>query len=200
MTGNKPILRKRLRAARRALNDDQRRQAAAGLLNRLLELAAFREAKHIAMYLTNDGEIDPCDVMQWAWEQGKRCYLPIVIQTNLNSLLFAPVTRSTQYVENRYGISEPVVEEHELIGGSELDLVLLPLVGFDNQGNRIGMGGGFYDTTFEFVREQAVSKPTMIGIAHELQRVDAIDAERWDIPLSTIVTDKGIYRANFSPD
>ena len=199
MNGNKSELRKHLRKVRRGLTQEQQASAALNLLTQLKTIEAFQGAQKIAMYLANDGEIDPVEVMKWAWTHGKCCYVPIVVQEQSNSLLFAEVTDQTKYVNNRYNIPEPVVDKALMITAAQLDLVLLPLVGFDDQGSRIGMGGGFYDTTFEFVRTEKTRAPTLIGIAHEVQHVSRIDAERWDIPLSTVVTDQRAYRTNVVP-
>jgi len=190
---DKVSLRREMRNHRRALGEVQRQAAAAALLKNLLTLDAFNAAETMAMYLVNDGEIDPVDAMRWCWVNNRKTYVPIVIQTQGNSLVFAPVGPDSEFQENRFGIPEPVVDESEIIAARDLDLVLLPLVAFDASGNRLGMGGGFYDRTFEFVRDQAKSAPVMIGIAHELQRVPRIESESWDIPLSTVVTDCGIY-------
>ncbi len=111
-----------------------------------------------------------------------------------NTLLFASVTVQTRYADNRYGIKEPLVKSADIIGAERLDLVLMPLVAFDESGNRIGMGGGFYDRTFAFKQSRSEKKPYLIGIAHEIQKVDAIAAEHWDVPLTMVVTDKQVYR------
>ena len=194
ITADKVSLRREMRILRQALDDAQRQAAASGLLRNLMTLDAFTAADSVALYLVNDGEIDPINVMHWCWKNARRTYVPIVIQQQGNSLVFAPVGPDSEFGENRFGIPEPVVDEAEIIGAADLDLVLLPLVAFDASGNRIGMGGGFYDRTFEFVRDQDVRAPTMIGIAHELQRVPQIESESWDIPLSTVVTDSGVYQ------
>lgn len=196
MSGNKSELRKLLRKKRRSITPEAAAVAGNHLLGQLLNLKALHEAQRIALYLTNDGEIDPVEVMKWGWEQGKACYVPIVVQTELNSLLFAQITEKTEFINNRYGIPEPQVGRESMITADQLDLVLLPLVGFDDKGSRIGMGGGFYDTTFEFVKDQPDAKPMLIGVAHELQRVDSIDSEKWDIPLTTVVTDQRIYQTD----
>ena len=94
-----------------------------------------------------------------------------------------------------FNLGRPVVESDQLRQGSELDLVLLPLVAFDQHGSRVGMGVGFYDTTFEFVREQKAPAPVLVGIAHEIQKVDTIESESWDVPLATVVTDQGVYHS-----
>ena len=196
-TTDKTSLRKSLREARRGLSDHEQNYAAKHLLKQLLTMDSFRESQKVAMYLANDGEIAPSAALTWMHENGKQPFLPMVRQSKgRNSLLFAEAKTDTQYIENRFGIAEPVVEEVDLVRPEELDLVLLPLVGFDSSGNRIGMGGGFYDTTFEFLHtgDRNNQKPKLIGLAHECQKVDKIDAEGWDIPLSIVVTDQQVYQ------
>ena len=183
-----------IRDRRRSLSDEQRNRAAKGLLDQLVTISAFREAQSIALYLVNDGEIDPVEVVKWCWKNDRQPYVPIIISTKGTTLLFAELREDTNFVENRFGIKEPVTAPEMLIEASALDLVLMPLVAFDCHGNRVGMGGGYYDTTFEFISNASVSKPDLIGIAHEIQKVEQIDAESWDIPLSRVVTDRGVYQ------
>jgi 5-formyltetrahydrofolate cyclo-ligase len=76
----------------------------------------------------------------------------------------------------------------------ELDVVLAPLVVFDENRNRIGMGGGFYDRSFAMRKDAAISLPVLIGVAHELQKVEQIIPEDWDVRLDMVVTDQAIYR------
>ena len=97
-------------------------------------------------------------------------------------------------MEDRFGIPEPVVGVKELVRARRLDLVLLPLVGFDHKGNRLGMGAGFYDRTLAFLRDRVHwKKPHAVGLAYDFQRVDGFDVDPWDIPLTAVVTDKDIY-------
>ncbi len=194
---DKSTLRKLLRQKRRDLDSFAQQTAAENLLIQLLTLDAFAQSKKVAMYLANDGEIAASEVQQWMYANGKHPYLPIVRQSNgRNSLLFAEAKQDAAYSENHFGISEPVVNDDELVSPDKLDLVLLPLVGFDQSGNRVGMGGGFYDTTFEFLKNgnDLQQKPILIGLAHECQKVKQISAESWDIPLSIVVTDQQVYR------
>lgn len=195
-SGDKIQLRKRLRSARRALSAAQQSDAADKLLLRLLEINAFMQSSRIAFYLANDGEIDPSKLIEWCAQNNRQGYLPIVRQEQeRNWLEFAEVTPSSHFEQNRFGIQEPVVDESSWIEARDLDLVLLPLVGFDKLGNRIGMGGGFYDTTFEFLKlERSVRKPGLIGVAHEIQKVEKINTESWDVPLTMVVTDQAIYQ------
>lgn len=194
---HKAPLRKAMRDKRRSLSNHQQAAAAHGLLAQLQAAETFLAATKIAMYLVHDGEIDTIEVMKWCWQNSKQTYLPIVVQAEKNTLLFANVNEETEYVENRFGIKEPIVEQAQIIQAQGLDLVLMPLVAFDQNGNRVGMGGGFYDTTFAFLKENPATKchynPQLIGVAHEIQQVDDISAEHWDIPLMTVVTDKNMY-------
>lgn len=190
---HKAELRKLMRSRRRSLSESDQAEAATGLLDRLVRMAGFTDSRRIAMYLVNDGEIDPGVVMKWCWNTGIKTYVPIVTQENKNLLRFAEIHDQSRLRKNRYGISEPVVEEDQLLEARQLDLVLMPLVAFDEFGNRVGMGGGFYDTTFEFIRSEGANRPLLIGIAHEIQKVERIRSESWDIPLGWVVTDQGVY-------
>lgn len=190
---DKVELRKFMRNKRRSLSASEQATAAAGLLQQLTAIPGISESRRIALYLVNDGEIDPVEMMKWCWDSGIKTYVPVLFQEQINSLRFAEIHAASRLRENQYGIREPVVEAGQLQLARQLDLVLMPLVAFDQYGNRLGMGGGFYDTTFEFIRKEEVSRPVLIGIAHELQKVDRIMSESWDIPLERVVTDKSVY-------
>lgn len=183
-----------MRAKRKSFSSEQQNTAARNLLVQLKYLSEFDAAGSIAMYLVNDGEIDPIEAMRWCWGNQKNVYVPVVTQSDKNSLVFAPVHKNTEFQENKFGIREPIVDIKDIEFAENLDLVLMPLVAFDQQGNRVGMGGGFYDTTFEFLKNNELLTPTLVGIAHEIQKVEDISAEYWDIPLGTIVTDAAVYR------
>jgi 5-formyltetrahydrofolate cyclo-ligase len=95
---------------------------------------------------------------------------------------------------NRFRLPEPDVADSEMLAPEDLDLVLAPLVVFDSYRNRIGMGGGFYDRSFAFRKIPGHTRPVLIGVAHEIQKVDRIVPEEWDVPLDMIVTDQAIYK------
>ena len=151
-------------------------------------------SRHIAGYLPADGEMDPLPLMHHLWSLGKRIYLPVLATFHPDHLLFARFEPDDELVYNRYGIPEPV--RRKLIKPSALDLVLTPLVAFDMQGHRVGMGGGFYDRSFAFLRRrQHWNKPRLLGIAYELQKHRALKPCIWDIPLNAIVTEQALYMA-----
>lgn len=101
-------------------------------------------------------------------------------------------TAETHLVPNRFGIPEPQQGPAHKLPTHLLDVVLMPLVGFDRAGSRLGMGGGFYDTTFAFKQQNPKGKPLLIGLAHSCQEVDSLQADNWDIPLGAIATEKEV--------
>jgi 5-formyltetrahydrofolate cyclo-ligase len=111
------------------------------------------------------------------------------------ALWFLPYGRDTRLAPNRFGIPEPDVAAHTRCRARDLDLVLMPLVAYDDAGNRLGMGGGFYDRTFSYLKYRSFwRKPLLIGVAYELQRLESLPARPWDVPLNGVATEKRLYR------
>jgi len=185
---SKTELRRRIRDDRRNLSSDVREQAAQSICDFVSPQPVFQDSQHIAVYLASDGEINPHRLVDLAWLQGKSCYLPIIDSQGQNTMKFVHYTPDTEFFLNRYNIPEPVHEPEELQDASILDLVLAPLVAFDGQGNRMGMGKGFYDRTFEFVRQ--TQKPFLMGLAHSCQQVASLESAEWDIPLNGLATEE----------
>ncbi len=194
---NRSELRRQMRQARKALTLDEQLAASHSLLENLLPLADFNKAQNIALYLASDGEIDPQQVIEYCWQQGKNVYLPVLDPDNYNHLLFVHYTTQTPMCLNKYQISEPATPYQQTLPAEQLDLVLLPLVAFDSSGSRMGMGGGYYDRSFAFKQETSHSAdtPKLIGLAHALQQVEVLNVESWDIPLAAIATDEKVLNA-----
>lgn len=187
-------LRRQLRAARRALTPAQQRQAALGLYRQLAQHPLFRRARHIALYLPNDGEIDPRPLLREAQRRGKRTYLPVLSDWPRTKMVFQQVRRGEKLRPNRFGIPEPRIKRARQRTIWALDLILLPLVGFDDEGGRLGMGGGFYDRSLAYrPRRTAWHAPVLVGLAHECQKVERLAQASWDVPLQGTVTDRGWY-------
>lgn len=186
-------LRRALRAKRRALSITQQRQASERLLRQLVHHPLFRRSRHIAFYLANDGEIDPHALLRKAQQLGKHCYLPVVAGWPRLRMRFQRLVPDQRWTTNRFGIREPLSNHRLQVEPWRLDLVLMPLVGFDQTGNRLGMGGGFYDRAFAYRRRrQQWARPTLFGLAHACQEVSLLPTAAWDIPLDGIVTDQQI--------
>ena len=184
--------RQLIRSQRRALSGREQHDHALALSNQLSRLNTFRYSNKIAFYLANDGEIDPSFIIKQAWNMGKQVFLPILSPLN-DQLYFAPYKPGSEMKINRFGINEPVCQARQWLRAHQLDVLFLPLVAFDKKGNRLGMGGGFYDRSLAYLSSRKVlKKPQLIGLAHELQQLDNIHHEKWDIPVNQIITEKRI--------
>jgi len=193
---SRPQLRRLLRKARRALSASEQRQAARGLYRQLAQHPLFRRARHISLYLPTDGEIDPRLLLREAQRRGKHTYLPVLSAWPRTRMVFQRIRPGEKLAPNRFRILEPRVNLAAQRKVWALDLVLLPLVGFDTEGGRLGMGGGFYDRSLAYLaRRQSWRKPTLLGLAHECQKVGKLNQASWDVPLQGTVTDRAWYFA-----
>ncbi len=183
-------LRSKHRSQRRALSEDTLAGHAVLLEKQLSGLPEFKAATHIAAYIAILGEISLEPVIRAGSEIGKIFYLPIL---RGSEMAFAPWHPDTPLVKKKFNLLEPDCDESSWVDPTTLDLVLSPLVVFDEHCNRIGQGGGYYDKTFEFTLK--ANKPLLVGVAHESQREPKLDPQPWDITLDKIVTEKAIYTA-----
>lgn len=187
-------LRRTLRQQRRNLPPMAQRRAALALYRQLAQHPLFRRARHVALYLANDGEIDPYLLIAAAHAHGKQVYLPVLKSWPRTSMVFQRIDAHEKLARNRFGIAEPRRDSKRQRKVWALDLILLPLVGFDSHGGRLGMGGGFYDRSLAYrARRKNWHKPTLLGLAHDCQQVDRLSMASWDIPLDGTVTDQGWY-------
>lgn len=188
-------IRQQMREQRRALSETEHQDRALQLTAHVIQSRLFRNSQHIALYLANDGEMDPWWLIEAAWQRGKQCYLPVLGLRPGNRLWFIPFHPETKLVNNHFGIPEPVhARRQRLLKPQSLDLVMMPLVAFDQQGNRLGMGGGFYDRSLSFLRHRhSWQKPRLLGLAYDFQRVDQLASQSWDVPLNAMATEDRIY-------
>lgn len=192
MTLSRQDLRKIIREKRNSLSSDTQYLAGLDLVTQFQKLPELTTAQHIALYITADGEIDTKPLIEWLWQQGKRVYLPVIHPFSHGHLLFLRYASDTPMVLNQFAIAEPKLDQTQIIPVSQLDLICTPLVAFDVNGHRLGMGGGYYDRTLEpwFNSQQG---PKAIGLSHDCQLVDALPIESWDVPLPKIVTPSQIW-------
>lgn len=169
---------------------DQRALATRQICRHIQSLGAFKRARNVALFLTFDGEPDLTPLTKSAAAQRKRLFVPIITQTTMT---FAQLAPQSVMRRNFFGILEPHTGAQ--IETRHLDLVLTPLVGFDSYGNRLGVGRGYYDRAFSFLRYRGRwKKPKLLGVAYELQHVPKLDAKEWDVPLWGAVTETGVRR------
>lgn len=169
---------------RRLVTKEQRQSASEQAKQLLISHPLFISSQSIACYLAQDQEFDCASMIHAIWESNKRCYLPVLSLSQEKKLEFAEYRKDSILKMNRYQILEPASEEK--YPASQLDLVLVPLVGFDKYGHRLGMGGGYYDRTFAFKRK--VPRPFLLGVGFARQEVEKIPYDEWDVMLDGILT------------
>jgi len=194
-------LRRRMRQQRRALTPQQQRDAAFALDRQIGRHPLFLRSRHIAFYLPNDGEMDLSPLIERARAMGKRCYLPVLSPLYHNRLWFAPYHAGCPLLLNRFGIPEPDANWSAMRPAWSLDLILTPLVAFDAAGNRLGMGGGYYDRTLAYLaRRHHWRKPHLLGTAYSFQQAQALPDEPWDVPLHGVATEQSVLLLNSPRD
>jgi 5-formyltetrahydrofolate cyclo-ligase len=181
-------LRQRLAEQRRALPPTERITAAQGLRRSLEQLPEYFTDQRVAGYWASHGELPLNLVIPPLATRGQQFLLPVTGPGR--QLRFAPWKPGDAVAANRYGIPEPVLPG-ELFEPFQLDLVLVPLLGFDRRGNRLGHGGGYYDRGFAFLNEQVrPTEPLLVGIAYAFQELPEVDEQDWDVPLDFVATER----------
>jgi 5-formyltetrahydrofolate cyclo-ligase len=191
MTVTTSQLRQTIRHKRAALCADEIATMSLAISDKLCQLPQLKRADNIAVYMAEFGEVDCSLFVQRMHARGKALFSPVLRK---NHLLFAPLLPEAPMVLNRHGILEPVYRIKNLKPPKELQAIVTPLVAFDLHLNRLGMGGGYYDRSFAFKKYRKYWRsPRLIGVAYSFQRVDKIVAQRWDVPLDAVITEKECY-------
>jgi 5-formyltetrahydrofolate cyclo-ligase len=181
-------LRQRLAEQRRALAPPVRIAAAQGLRRSLEHLPEYLTDARVAGYWASHGELPLNLVIPPLATRGQQFLLPVIGRNK--QLRFAPWQSGEEVQPNRYGIPEPVAQD-ELLEPFQLDLVFVPLLGFDRRGNRLGHGGGYYDRSFGFLNEQVrPTEPLLVGIGYAFQELAQVDEQAWDVPLDFVATER----------
>lgn len=191
-------IRNTLRARRAALSPTERIAAAQALVTQVERIPEFMTDARIAGYWAIAGELPLAALMSGVQARGQTWHLPIVDDDGL--LRFAPWRTGAALAANRFGIPEPVCTLEQSCAPDDLDVVLVPLLGFDRAGWRLGFGGGYYDRSFAFLRErQGPGKPVLVGIGYAVQEVDPIDAQPWDVRMDYIATERELIDLTPTP-
>ena len=177
-------LRQQIRKTRANLTALQQQQAENSITQQALAFIEERNAQHIALYVSFDGEISTDKLIKTLWAQDKHVYLPVLHPFNPNHLLFLRYLPDTPMLKNKFGIWEPKLNVQNVLPLDELDILFTPLVAFDKEGNRLGMGGGFYDRTLQNWQNSSF---ITVGLAHQCQQVEQLPTEAWDVPLYRIL-------------
>lgn len=189
IVAERAALRTELRARRSALSASERIAASQALVGQLERIPEFLTDRRVGGYWAVDGELPLAALMQGLRARGQRWHLPVIDAQR--QLRFAPWRAGIAIATNRHGIPEPVCAAADLLAPAQLDVVLLPLLGFDRSGHRLGFGGGYYDRSFAFLKDRGeIGKPLLVGIGYALQEVAAIEAMPWDLHLDYIATER----------
>jgi 5-formyltetrahydrofolate cyclo-ligase len=185
-------LRQRIRAERRALPAEVRAAADRAITRHIRTSSVYRSARRIALFLAFDGEPSLSRLTEHAVRAGKQLYVPVITRSHMH---FAELDLGAKLGTNFFGILEPRLGRP--LDPRRLDLVLTPLVAFDDRGVRVGVGKGYYDRCFRFLRtRRGWRRPKLLGVAYELQHVPSIPVQPWDVPLWGAVTEDGVRRLN----
>ena len=185
----KTRLREQGIAIRSALDPEQRQRLDESICTHLLQWAASVPGRRIAAYIAFRGEPDLMPALRQMHVLQKMVHLPVLRPDGIEFCRWQP---GDPMRRNRFGIPEPA--DTPVCPAKELDLVLMPLVAFSNSGIRLGMGGGYYDRAFSFRQAVNVRKPVLTGVAYRLQRLETLSdqAEPWDVPLDSVLTECGL--------
>ena len=182
----KAQLRRRLRAARAALDPSAVRLAGRTASAQLRTLPVIAEAHRVAAYRAVRGEVPLDELLGGA--RREVFTLPRVVGDDLE---FVAWSEGQTLAPGSFGIPEPV--DGEVVAFADHDAVLVPLVAFDARCHRLGQGGGFYDRALAALPSgPGTARPATIGVAHWFQQVDEIPLEPWDMPLDAVVTERDI--------
>ncbi len=183
---DKKALRQQFKKRRSALPAYRQRLASYAIADKVLRrIPAMQRADTIAFYIAREGEIDLLPLMLHCLKQGRQCYLPVLEFPEENKLSFAGWVPGQPMSQNKYGIAEPVVPHHHLLAAADIDLIFMPTLAFDKDGNRLGMGGGYYDRTladcFEDGTARSSQKPFLVATGHDVQYIPRLPRNTWDI-------------------
>jgi 5-formyltetrahydrofolate cyclo-ligase len=191
-------LRRTMRQQRKTVPEPIRRAAARSIATHLAR-QTINKGQRIAVYAAFDGEIDLSHVVRYAQRIGCIVYAPRIVNMRARRMEFIELTAQNTLKRNRSSILEPRCDLHRRIDPRQLDVVLLPLVAFDVRGWRLGFGAGFYDRKLHFLRRNFCSKPLLIGVGYEFQRIPPQTPSTWDVLLDAVVTERGIHRCHPLP-
>ncbi len=193
---NRKSIRQLMRKKRNSLTSAEQRHHARLLRHILSTHPDFRFRRRIALYLPNDGEISPHLITEQLWLRNRQVFLPVLHPLRKNTLYFCCYQATSKLKKNQYGILEPAAPPTSYAAPWTLSAVLMPLVAFDRQGGRLGMGGGYYDRTFAFLHQRTFKKDTvkLFGLAHSVQEYPNLPIESWDVRLTHIATEKFVRR------
>ena len=205
---DKIAIRQQIRKKRASLPAFRQHLASLALVRRILaNVSAIHHADRVSFYLAQDGEIDLLPLMVHCFKQGKRCYLPVLGTRDNKKLDFAEWEPKKPMSYNRYGIAEPITHHRQRLNAADMDLIFMPLVAFDASGNRLGMGGGYYDRSLAeccssgssttALKLNSGKRPVLVATGHDIQYTPHLPRDSWDIVPDMTITPGHIIRPRY---
>ena len=185
-------LRQTLYQKRQQLSFSDQKDYSEQIAKHCMQAPLFLESQNIACYLAVRHEVSCDAIIQAIFKQNKKCYLPVVHENEAGKMHFVSYVEKEKLGKNRYGILEPSFSEEREMKVEKLDLIFLPVVGFNRQGVRLGSGGGYYDRALAML---PTKRPVLVGLAYSFQEVYELTAEPWDVKLDLIITEKEIINS-----
>jgi 5-formyltetrahydrofolate cyclo-ligase len=188
---DKAALRRQLRERRKAIDVSQRQAAARSLVGLALRHRLLASGRRIGIYIPAKNEIDVLPLLNRAVAMRVPCFLPIVPGSGRRKMWFSQMGERPAWILNRFGIPEYFHPSVKRVRLQSLDLLFMPLLGFDARGYRLGMGGGYYDASLAYLKRfRFWRRPRIVGVAFSLQEVDQVPNDPWDIPMDAILTEQ----------
>ncbi len=188
-------LRRELRQRRRAVTTSYKYFAANRIKQLLARSGWLHRGQRIAVYLATDEEINLQPLINLAWQRGCKVFIPQIVNMQRSQMIFCPFKPGSLLIKHRWGMQQLIVRSSP-VAVRMLDVVLVPTVGFDDAGHRLGMGGGFYDRYFAAMSRLQHHKPILIGVAYSFQKISAIEVQAHDIQMDAMLTEHALIRFN----
>jgi 5-formyltetrahydrofolate cyclo-ligase len=191
----KAKVRTQIRQLRKQINPSESLTAGYRVSQFVSQHPVYSTARKVACFISFDGEINTQPLIDQLIRDKGQCYLPKLRPLKPNRLWFMPFDGTAPLVNNSLGIPEVDLPVQRAIRPSSIDLVLMPLVAFDSLGNRLGMGGGYYDATLAHLRNRQAgrNRPYFLGLAFSQQQVARLPESVWDLPLDGVFTEQEFY-------
>jgi 5-formyltetrahydrofolate cyclo-ligase len=178
---DKDYLRQVMRAKRDQVAPSIIYEACQTIHEQVIACPIFQTSHHVACYVSVGQEVDTHRLIVSALAMGKQVYVPVTQKKGV--MHFQEISGLDELRPVRFGLLEPVYQAEKVVRPDDLDLVIVPGIAFDRQGNRLGFGGGFYD------RFLAQCAATTVGLAYAFQVIDAVPAENHDVQMDGVVTE-----------
>jgi len=197
LVAERNALRQQLRRTRRAISHLESSNVSLTVARLLGRHPLIKPGARIGVYLALPGELSLQPFIELAWQRGCQLFVPHITHTRRRQMKFYPLQRGSRLQTHRWGMPQlHAAARHQACPADRLDVVLVPLVGFDAHGNRLGMGAGFYDRHFaRLSRARYWHRPHLLGVAYACQEIPTLDTQPHDVRLEQIVTERDIRRA-----